>query len=151
MALPPHPATAFPESRTATVTGAASARVIGRATARRLAGKGWAVAVLDLPLEGSAATAAEVVDDCGVPALGLGVGISDEAAVADAVPRMFDVNAPGAFRITRAVAPRMAANRLGRIVMVSPAWAQRGGGVHGPDAAYITGLTHDLNGGSHIA
>jgi 2-hydroxycyclohexanecarboxyl-CoA dehydrogenase len=38
----------FPAERTAVITGAASARGIGRATADRLARDGWSIAILDL-------------------------------------------------------------------------------------------------------
>ena len=38
----------FPAERTAVITGAASPRGIGRATADRLARDGWSVAILDL-------------------------------------------------------------------------------------------------------
>ena len=43
----PHPDT-FPAERTAVLTGAASARGIGRATAEMLASDGWSVAILDI-------------------------------------------------------------------------------------------------------
>jgi len=150
------------------VTGAASPRGIGRATARRLAAEGWAVAVLDVSAEASAAVAAELTAEHGVPALGLGVDIRDAEAVERAVAeirgslpqlvglvnnagvsspipflevtpeewrRIFDVNVHGTFHVTRAVAPILAENRLGRIVNVSSASAERGGGVYGR-AAY---------------
>jgi 2-hydroxycyclohexanecarboxyl-CoA dehydrogenase len=42
----------FPTERTAVLTGAASARGIGRATADRLASEGWAVAILDIDAPG---------------------------------------------------------------------------------------------------
>jgi 2-hydroxycyclohexanecarboxyl-CoA dehydrogenase len=168
MALPAYPARDFPDQPTAIVTGAASPRGIGRATARRLAREGWAVAVLDVREEASAEVAAEIARDFGVPTLGLGVDITDEEAVHEAVARVraelpqivglvnnagvsspvpflevsneewrrvFEVNVHGTFSITRAVTPILAANRLGRIVMVSSASAERGGGVYGR-AAY---------------
>lgn len=166
--LPPYPATDFPRQPTAIVTGAASLRGIGRATAHRLARKGWAVAVVDLSEEASVAVAEEVADRYGVPTIGLGVDISDEAAVKDSVrridsempqivglvnnagvsspvpflevtteewKRVIDINVNGTFYVTRAVAPIMASNGLGRIVSVASASAQRGGGVYGR-AAY---------------
>ena len=40
--------TPFPAEKTAVLTGAASPRGIGRAAARRLAGQGWSIAILDL-------------------------------------------------------------------------------------------------------
>ena len=75
----------LPEARTAVVTGAASARGIGRATAARLARDGWAVAILDI--DGSAAerVAAEIAESYGGPALGVPADISDEASVDAAI------------------------------------------------------------------
>ncbi len=88
MALTPYPASDFPDQPTAIVTGAASERGIGRATAHRLARDGWAVAVIDLDAAASEAVAREVAAEHGVPTLGLGVDISDEEAVAAAVARV---------------------------------------------------------------
>ncbi len=72
-------------ARTAVVTGAASARGIGRATAHRLARDGWSVAVLDLDRDATERTAAEIADAYPVRALGVAADISDEVAVDDAV------------------------------------------------------------------
>ena len=168
MVLPDYPAAPFPERATALVTGAASPRGIGRATARRLAAEGWAVAILDVSAEASAAVAAELSAEHSVPTLGLGVDIRDSAAVQGAVAeiqaslpqlvglvnnagvsspvpflevteeewrRVFDVNVHGTFAVTRAVAPILAEHRLGRIVNVASASAERWGGVYGR-AAY---------------
>lgn len=73
------------------------------------------------------------------------VGLVNNAGVSSPVPflevsteewkRVFEVNVHGTFFITRAVAPIMAGNRLGRIVNVASASAERGGGVYGR-AAY---------------
>lgn len=73
---------------TAVVTGAASIRGIGRATARRLASDGWAVAIVDLDGDAAAAAAAELAEEFGVPALGLGADVTDEASVDAAVSRI---------------------------------------------------------------
>lgn len=168
MALPPYPASDFPQVPTAIVTGAASPRGIGRATAHRLARDGWAVAIIDLDPAASEGVAAEVAEKHGVPTLGLGVDISDEQAVGQAVRRIdeelpqivglvnnagvsspvpflevtseewrrvIDINVNGTFYVTRAVAPIMARHSLGRIVNIASASAQRGGGVYGR-AAY---------------
>ncbi|HKU35461.1 MAG TPA: SDR family NAD(P)-dependent oxidoreductase [Paenarthrobacter sp.] len=168
MSLSPYPATAFPKDRTAIVTGAASERGIGRATAHHLARNGWAVAVLDREQSASEAVAQEISHAYGVPALGLGTDISNRSAVADAVAtidaglpqvvglvnnagisspipflevsdeewrRVIDVNLNGTFHITQEAAKIMARHRVGRIVNISSASAQRGGGVYGR-AAY---------------
>lgn len=73
------------------------------------------------------------------------VGLVNNAGVSSPIPfldvsteewkRVFDVNVHGTFFITRAVAPIMADNRLGRIVNIASASAERGGGVYGR-AAY---------------
>ena len=84
----PAPAADFPQQPTAIVTGAASPRGIGRATAHRLARDGWAVAIVDLSQGASEAIAQEVADQHGVPTLGLGVDITDRDAARAAVDRV---------------------------------------------------------------
>jgi 2-hydroxycyclohexanecarboxyl-CoA dehydrogenase len=74
--------------RTAVLTGAASPRGIGRATADRLAGEGWAVAVLDIDADEARTAAAEIGAARGVPALGLGVDVSDQDAVDAAIAQV---------------------------------------------------------------
>jgi 2-hydroxycyclohexanecarboxyl-CoA dehydrogenase len=168
MALPAYPASAFPQQPTAIVTGGASPRGIGRATAHRLARDNWAVAIFDLDAAACADVADEVAREHGVPTLGIGVDITDEEAVEDAVSqvleslpqlvglvnnagvsspvpfldvttaewkRVLEVNVNGTFNVTRAAVRAMVANRLGRIVNISSASAERGGGVYGR-AAY---------------
>jgi len=81
----PGPAGRFPAERTAVVTGAASARGIGRALADRLAGAGWAVAVLDLDAAACADVAARLTERHGVPALGVAADVSDPASVDTAI------------------------------------------------------------------
>ena len=88
MALTPYPAADFPEVPTAIVTGAASERGIGRATANRLARDGWAVAVLDLDAGASQQVAEQIAAEHGTPTLGLGVDIAHEQAVIEAVARI---------------------------------------------------------------
>jgi NAD(P)-dependent dehydrogenase (short-subunit alcohol dehydrogenase family) len=72
--------------RTAIVTGAASG--IGRAIARRLAGEGHTVAVLDLA-EAAASETADELQQAGHQALAVGgVDVSDRASVDEAVDRV---------------------------------------------------------------
>jgi 2-hydroxycyclohexanecarboxyl-CoA dehydrogenase len=75
----------FPVERTVLLTGAASPRGIGRASADRLAREGWAVAILDIDADEAKAAAAEIGDAHGVPTLGAGADVSDKAAVDAAV------------------------------------------------------------------
>ena len=68
-------------SYTAIVTGAGSKRGIGRATAHALAASGWAIAVLDLDEASAKDTADEVAERHGVPTVGVGCDVTDEASV----------------------------------------------------------------------
>ncbi|SDE01419.1 SDR family NAD(P)-dependent oxidoreductase [Auraticoccus monumenti] len=78
----------FPAERTAVVTGAASPRGIGRATAHRLAGAGWSIGLLDVDGDACAELAEEISRGSGVAAAGVGVDVSDAAAVRAAVDRL---------------------------------------------------------------
>jgi NAD(P)-dependent dehydrogenase (short-subunit alcohol dehydrogenase family) len=71
--------------RTAIVTGAASQRGIGRATAHTLAGAGWNVAVLDLDEAGAKDAANDITQAYGVKAYGLACDVTDEASVESAL------------------------------------------------------------------
>ncbi len=79
---------AFPTDRTAVLTGAASARGIGRATADRLASEGWAVAILDIDGGAAEEAAADIAGRHGVQALGVAADVSDEASVDAAIARV---------------------------------------------------------------
>ncbi|GAA3383251.1 SDR family NAD(P)-dependent oxidoreductase [Cryptosporangium minutisporangium] len=70
---------------TAVVTGAASRRGIGRATAQALASAGWNVAILDLDEAAAKATADEIAVESGAQTCGLSCDVTDEDAVAAAV------------------------------------------------------------------
>lgn len=74
-------ATAFPSSRTVILTGAASPRGIGRASAHYLAELGWNIGIIDLDAAASKAVAAEVAEQHGVVAAGAGANVADEAQV----------------------------------------------------------------------
>jgi 2-hydroxycyclohexanecarboxyl-CoA dehydrogenase len=80
--------TPLPSERTAVVTGGASPRGIGRATAQRLARDGWAIAILDLDGDAANRTADEIAGVHSVPALGVAADISDEASVDAAIAQV---------------------------------------------------------------
>ena len=79
--------------RTAIVTGAASKRGIGRATAHTLAAAGWNVAILDLDEAAAKEAAHEVAEANGGQAFGLRCDVTDEASV-DAALAALDASAP---------------------------------------------------------
>jgi NAD(P)-dependent dehydrogenase (short-subunit alcohol dehydrogenase family) len=71
--------------KTAVVTGAGSARGIGRATAHALAAAGWNIAILDLD-EGAAKEAADdIAGRAGVRAFGIACDVTDENSVENAL------------------------------------------------------------------
>ncbi len=69
---------------TAVITGAASERGIGAATARRYASEGWAVVILDLDGERSAKVAADIGNQYAVPAFGYAADVTSEESVLEA-------------------------------------------------------------------
>jgi 2-hydroxycyclohexanecarboxyl-CoA dehydrogenase len=69
------------QNQTAIVTGAGSARGIGRTTARRLAQDGFAVAVWDLDGAAAKEAAQAIADQTGVATLGVECDVTDVAAV----------------------------------------------------------------------
>jgi NAD(P)-dependent dehydrogenase (short-subunit alcohol dehydrogenase family) len=73
--------TAFPAERTVILTGAASPRGIGRATAHYLAERGWNIGIIDLDADAAQAVAAEIAEQHGVKAAGAGANVADEAQV----------------------------------------------------------------------
>ncbi|WP_114856214.1 SDR family NAD(P)-dependent oxidoreductase [Brachybacterium sp. YJGR34] len=82
----------FPAQRTAVVTGAGAERGIGRRVARKLLAEGWSVAAADIDGAAAEAFAAEVTAelpaDSGQKVIGVGVDISDQAAVDAAFARI---------------------------------------------------------------
>lgn len=78
----------FPAERTAIVTGGASPRGIGRATADLLAAQGWHVAVLDIDGAGAEEAAASLTDRHGVASLGLAMDIARPEDIEAAVSRV---------------------------------------------------------------
>lgn len=79
---------AFPTSRTAILTGAASPRGIGRETAHYLAELGWNIGIIDLDPDASAAVAVEIAERYGVQAVGAGANIASDAEVRAAFDRL---------------------------------------------------------------
>src|SRR3954468_5274015 len=139
------------------ITGAASPRGIGRATARLFAAQGARVVILDLD-EGQARDAAR---DLGQGHLGLACNVTDKQACLNAAERtigeygrvdvlinnagisqplkfmdiqpenydaVLDVNLRGTLYMSR---PQMRQQRSGSIVCMSSVAAQRGGGIFG--------------------
>lgn len=79
---------AWPADRTALVTGAASRRGIGRATARAFADSGWSIAILDLDEQAAGSCAREIAAEFGVGAVGVAADVSDAAAVDAAISQV---------------------------------------------------------------
>jgi NAD(P)-dependent dehydrogenase (short-subunit alcohol dehydrogenase family) len=146
--------------RVAVISGAASARGIGRATARLFARHGARVAILDLDEAGAQAAAAEL----GAQHLGVACDVtrpeSCHAAIAQVLDRtgqidvlvnnagitqpvkfqeitqadwrrIMAVNLDGVFNLSQATVPHMRSRRRGSIACMSSVSAQRGGGIFG--------------------
>jgi NAD(P)-dependent dehydrogenase (short-subunit alcohol dehydrogenase family) len=142
------------------VTGAASARGLGKATARMFAEHGATVAILDLDVSAAEAAAA----DLGEGHVGLACNVTDKSACEEAVravldrwdridvlvnnagitqplkimdigpenyDAVLDVNLRGTLYMSQAVIPTMRAQKSGSIVNLSSVSAQRGGGIFG--------------------
>jgi NAD(P)-dependent dehydrogenase (short-subunit alcohol dehydrogenase family) len=145
-------------SAVAVVTGAASERGIGAATARALRERGFEVAILDLDLDlararaatmGAEAFACDVSERDSVDAAFAAVlgrygridalvnnaGITRPTRVADIGDdewkKIFAVNVDGVFYCTQAALRSMVPARYGRIVNLSSVSAKRGGGIFG--------------------
>ena len=148
------------ENRTVIVTGAASPRGIGKATARALAAQGARVVILDLRKEDAESAAA----DLGTAHLGLACNVTDKDACVTAArltlerygridglvnnagitqpvrtmeiggkdfDAIVDVNLRGTLYMSQAVIPAMKEQDGGSIVCMSSVSAQRGGGIFG--------------------
>ena len=150
----------FLTDKYAIVTGAASARGLGKATARMFAEHGATIAILDLDAGAAKAAAADLGDGH----LGLSCNVADKAACEAAVRTLLekwgridvlvnnagitqplkimeiaaenydavlDVNLRGTLYMSQAVIPAMRAQKSGSIVNLSSVSAQRGGGIFG--------------------
>lgn len=148
------------DNKTIIVTGAASARGIGKATARALAVQGASVVILDLRREDAQSAAA----DLGAGHLGLACDVTDKDACVAAAratlerygridglvnnagitqpvrtleitgqffDAIVDVNLRGTLYMSQAVLPAMKEQNGGSIVCMSSVSAQRGGGIFG--------------------
>ena len=148
------------DGKVAIVSGAASPRGIGLATARLFARHGAEVAILDLDenaaaeaaaligpghrgyacnvadLESCKAAAGRVLADFGkIDILINNAGITQAAKVMDIDPagwdRILDVNLRGVLYLSQAVLPQMKKQKSGSIACMSSVSAQRGGGILG--------------------
>lgn len=152
--------TALLEGKFAVITGAASKRGLGLATARLFAQHGATVAILDLDLtaaqeaaaslgEGHVGLVCNVTDQDSVKAafdaliakwgridvLVNNAGITQPLKFMEIGPKNYedvlDVNLRGTLYCTQAVIPTMRAQKSGAIVNMSSVSAQRGGGIFG--------------------
>ena len=149
------------KNKTAVITGAASARGLGKATAALFAEHGARIAILDLDAGAAQAAAADLPD---AGHIGLACDVTDKAACADATratidafghvdilvnnagitqplklmqiePQNYDavtdVNLRGTLYMSQALIPHMRGRNSGAIVNISSVSAQRGGGIFG--------------------
>ena len=148
------------KDQVAIITGGASLRGIGWATAKRFAGEGARIVILDL----DAAAAEEAARAIGPVHLGLACDVRDETACRSAVQKVLDtfgqvdilvnnagvsqshrlmdstqqdydlvmdVSVRGAYNMSRAVVSAMRTRQSGAIVCMGSVAAQRGGGILG--------------------
>ena len=148
------------QGKTAVVSGAASPRGIGLATARLFAKHGAKVAIIDLDEAASQRAAEEIgpdhrgfacdvanrescdraaqraIDAFGkVDILVNNAGITQPLKIMDITPeswdRVMDVNLRGVLHLSQALIPHMRERKQGSIACMSSVSAQRGGGVFG--------------------
>ena len=148
------------KDKVAIITGGASPRGLGKATAKMMAAHGAKIAILDL----DAAAAQAAADDIGAGNIGLScnvVGKEDcNAAVAQVLAHfgqvdilvnnagitqplkmmeiepqnydaVLDVNLRGTLYMSQALIPHMRGRKAGSIINISSVSAQRGGGIFG--------------------
>jgi NAD(P)-dependent dehydrogenase (short-subunit alcohol dehydrogenase family) len=148
------------QGKTAVISGAASKRGIGLATAKAFAAQGARVAILDLDLN----TAHDAASSLGEGHIGLRCDVTDPEACKTAIAsvlstfgsvdilinnagitqpvktmeidpkswdRIMDVNLKGVLNLSQAVIPHMRSRGKGSIACMSSVSAQRGGGIFG--------------------
>jgi len=148
------------KDKVAVITGAASVRGLGFATAKLYAEQGAKVVIIDLNADASQAAAASL----GAAHLGLAANVSNEQQVNAAIEQVLgkygridilvnnagitqpiklmdikrenydavlDVSLRGTLLMSQAVIPTMRAQQSGSIVCISSVSAQRGGGIFG--------------------
>ena len=148
------------QGKTAVISGAASLKGIGLATARAFAEQGARVAILDLDLNAAHAAASSIGSDH----IGLRCDVTDAVACNSAIAnvlakfgqidilinnagitqpvktleidlqswnRIIDVNLRGVLYLSQAVIPHMKSRAKGSIACMSSVSAQRGGGIFG--------------------
>ena len=148
------------DGQTAIITGAASARGLGKATAQLFAAHGARVAILDL----DPAQAEDAAADIGEGHMGLACDVTRKQDCDDAVAAVLkafgqidilvnnagitqplkimdishenydavlDVNLLGTLNMSQAVIPHMRERKTGKLVNMSSVSAQRGGGIFG--------------------
>ncbi|MGV3550991.1 SDR family NAD(P)-dependent oxidoreductase [Rhizobium sp.] len=152
--------TALLAGKFAVITGAASKRGLGKATAKLFAEHGATVAILDLDeaaakeaaadlgsqhvgmacnvtdLEGAKAVIAALIAQWGqIDILVNNAGITQPLKIMDIGPSNYDavldVNLRGTLYCSQAVIPHMRERKTGKIVNMSSVSAQRGGGIFG--------------------
>jgi len=162
------------DNQVAIITGAASPRGIGKATARRFVSEGAKVVILDLDAKAAAAAAA----DLGGDHLGLACDVRDpvqcKAAAQKTLDRfgridilvnnagvsqpdklleitqenfdlVIDVSLRGSLNMAQAVAPSMQTRKSGAIISIGSVAAQIGGGIFGgPHYSAAKGGIHSL-------
>ncbi len=148
------------EDRICVITGGASPRGIGRATARAFAGQGAKIAILDLDETASAAAASGIGPDH----IGVACNVVDRDACQAAAEKILghfgrvdvlaniagitqplkfmditqdnydavtDVSLRGTLNMSQALVPHMREQQSGSIICMSSVSAQRGGGIFG--------------------
>ena len=148
------------QKKVCVITGGASARGLGRATARLMAEHGAQIVILDLDKDAANTAARDVAKGgyglaCDVTSLGAcreaaetvleysgridvlvnNAGISQPLKLMDIAPRdydaVLDVSLRGTLNMSQAVTPTMRSRRSGSIICIASISGQQGGGLFG--------------------